>query len=225
MVFIAWFAIVFTGKYPEGMYEFVAGYTRFVARYTGYAALLCDAYPPWWGQDDPNYPIRLEFRGPLDTYDRLKTLFRIILMIPLVILRYALTVVLELVSIAAWFILVISGQMPRGMFDLMAMANSYIVRSDAYIFLRTETYPPLEEAERQPLGRPRRSSRRGQRPRRPSRRRAPLLSPRFWSGRPTTRQVQATRPAADVPRPAPQRAACAGPGSRRGVSRRAGGAA
>ncbi len=145
VVFIAWFAIVFTGRYPDGMYDFVAGYTRFITRYTGYAALLCDAYPPFWGGDDPNYPIRLEFRGPLDPYNRMKTLFRIILMIPLLILRYAITIVLELVAIAAWFIIVIGGSMPRGMFDLMAMANSYVARSDAYIFLLTETYPPLEE--------------------------------------------------------------------------------
>ncbi|HUA11120.1 MAG TPA: DUF4389 domain-containing protein [Solirubrobacteraceae bacterium] len=144
-VFIAWLVIVLTARYPDSLFDFVAGYTRFVARYTGYGALLRDAYPPFWGGEDAAYPIRLEFHGPLPEYNRLKTFFRVILMIPLVVLRYAITVLLEIVAIAAWFILVFSGSMPRGLFDVMAMANSYIARSDAYIFLLTETYPPLEE--------------------------------------------------------------------------------
>jgi len=35
----------------------------------------------------------------------------------------------------------------RGLFDLMVLANSYTARSDAYLFLLTETYPPFEEPE------------------------------------------------------------------------------
>lgn len=144
VIVLAWFAIVVSGDYPGGMYDFVAGYTRFVARVTGFGSLICDPYPPFWGTDDPGYPVRVEFQGPLDPYSRLKTLFRIVLMIPLVILRWVIAVLLELFSIAAWFVIVISGRLPRGMFDVMSMATSYIVRSDAYIFLLTETYPPLE---------------------------------------------------------------------------------
>jgi|SRR5271168_1943672 hypothetical protein len=47
IVVIAWFAIVITGRYPEGLYEFVAGFTRFSARFTAYVALLDDRYPPF----------------------------------------------------------------------------------------------------------------------------------------------------------------------------------
>ena len=70
---IAWFAIVITGSYPRGLYDFVAGYMRFVTRVTGYGALLCDPYPSFGGSDDPAYPIRMEF-DRLDAYNRLKTL-------------------------------------------------------------------------------------------------------------------------------------------------------
>jgi len=31
-VVIAWFALVFTAKYPEGLYNFVAGYVRMISR-------------------------------------------------------------------------------------------------------------------------------------------------------------------------------------------------
>jgi hypothetical protein len=145
VVVIAWFAIVFTGRYPRGLYDFVADYTRFITRLTAYTALLCDPYPSFVGSADPAYPVRMEFAGPLDQYSRLKTFFRIILAIPILILRYVIGLLLEIGSIAAWFVILVTGKMPRGLYDLMAFANSYTARSDAYIYLLTETYPPFEE--------------------------------------------------------------------------------
>jgi hypothetical protein len=141
---IAWFAIVITGHYPRGLYDFVAGYTRFITRATAYGALLCDPYPSFGGSPDPAYPIRMEFE-PLDRYNRLKTLFRIILAIPIVIVRYVVGLLLEIGAIAAWFVILFTGKMPRGLYDLMVFANSYTARSDAYIYLLTETYPPFED--------------------------------------------------------------------------------
>ena len=61
-VVIAWFAIVITGRYPQGLYDFVAGFTRFLTRVIAYAALLCDPYPPFGGAADPAYPVRLRVR-------------------------------------------------------------------------------------------------------------------------------------------------------------------
>ncbi|HUA73398.1 MAG TPA: DUF4389 domain-containing protein [Solirubrobacteraceae bacterium] len=39
-IVIAWFAIVITGRYPKGLYDFVADFNRFVARVTAYGVLL-----------------------------------------------------------------------------------------------------------------------------------------------------------------------------------------
>src|SRR5690242_10540855 len=72
-VFVARFAIVITGRYPKGLYELTAGYTRLLTRTTAYTALLCDAYPSFSGADDPTYPVRMQFAGPLVRYSRLKT--------------------------------------------------------------------------------------------------------------------------------------------------------
>ncbi len=41
-IVIAWFAIVITGRYPKGLYDFVADYNRFLARVTAYAVLPRD---------------------------------------------------------------------------------------------------------------------------------------------------------------------------------------
>jgi len=150
-IVIAWFAIVITGRYPRGLYDFVAGYTRFLARFTAYTVLLCDPYPSFGGSPDPAYPVRMEFE-PLDQYSRLKTFFRIILAIPILIVRYVMTLMLEIGAIGAWIVIVITGSLPRGLFDLMVLANSYIARSDAYIYLLTETYPPFQDEQTRAAG-------------------------------------------------------------------------
>ena len=153
-IVIAWFAIVITGRYPAGLFKFVADFNRFVARVTAYAVLLTDVYPPFNGADDPAYPVRMEFAGPLDPYSRLKTFFRIILAIPIMVLRYVMGLLLEIGAIAAWVVIVVTGKMPRGLFDLMVLANSYTARSDAYLYLLTETYPPFQDEQTRAAGTP-----------------------------------------------------------------------
>jgi Domain of unknown function (DUF4389) len=151
-IVISWFAIVITGHYPRGLYSFVADYTRFQTRVTAYVALLCDPYPPFGGGADSSYPVRMEFAGPLDSYSRLKTLFRAIIAIPVVVLRYVMGLLLEIGSIAAWIVIVITGKMPKGLHDVMVLANSYTARSDAYLYLLTETYPPFQDSNTRAAG-------------------------------------------------------------------------
>jgi uncharacterized protein DUF4389 len=152
-IVIAWFAILITGTYPQGLYGFVAGFTRFLARFTAYTALLCDPYPSFGGSDDPAYPVRMRFER-LEHYSRLKTLFRVILAIPILVLRYVMGLLLEIGAIAAWIVIVITGKMPRGLFDMMVLANSYTARSDSYIYLLSETYPPFQDEQTRSAGTP-----------------------------------------------------------------------
>jgi hypothetical protein len=43
----AWFAILFTGSYPEGLYGFSVGYLRWSLRVESYLLLMGDEYPPF----------------------------------------------------------------------------------------------------------------------------------------------------------------------------------
>jgi hypothetical protein len=48
VVIVAWFAILFTGHYPRGMFDFVEGVIRWNNRVLGYAGtLVTDKYPPF----------------------------------------------------------------------------------------------------------------------------------------------------------------------------------
>jgi hypothetical protein len=46
-VFLAFFAILFTGRYPRGLFDFITGTMRWGNRISAYFLLLTDAYPPF----------------------------------------------------------------------------------------------------------------------------------------------------------------------------------
>jgi hypothetical protein len=45
--FIAWLVALFTGRLPDGLHNFIAGYVRWTMRVYGYLLLLVDEYPPF----------------------------------------------------------------------------------------------------------------------------------------------------------------------------------
>jgi len=52
VIFISWWAILFTGKYPKGMYNFVIGYLRWQLRvYSYWGYFFTDKYPPFSGEE------------------------------------------------------------------------------------------------------------------------------------------------------------------------------
>jgi len=46
-LFITWFAILFTGRFPRGMFDFLNGFSRWAHRVNTYINLFTDAYPPF----------------------------------------------------------------------------------------------------------------------------------------------------------------------------------
>ena len=145
VVIVAWFALLFTGRYPQGMYDFVAGSLRYGTRVYGYLWLLTDEYPPFSGSAATPYPVDLDIAPPKAEYSRLKVLFRIILAIPVLIIHYAMQIVAEVGAFIAWFAIVALGRQPKGLQDMIVLGTSYQQRAYAYLALITEDWPPFTD--------------------------------------------------------------------------------
>jgi Domain of unknown function (DUF4389) len=151
---IAWFAIVFTGKYPEGLYNFNAGYLRMITRVNGFEYLLTDEWPPFGGEDASDYPIRAGVPPALDQYSRLKTGLRFLYGIPVYLLAIVQAIILGVCAIIAWFVILFTGKLPDGLFNPMRSASAYLSRTAGYFLLITEDWPPFsyEEGGTAPAG-------------------------------------------------------------------------
>jgi uncharacterized protein DUF4389 len=148
---IAWFAIVFTGHFPQGLYDFSAGYLRFYTRVCAYVLLLSDEYPPFDGGEHPDYAVRVIIGPPAAQYSRLKAFFRLILAIPIFILQYVMQIWLMVVAVGIWFVAVFTGKTPANLAEAMRFPASYYVRSSAYVYLMTDIYPSIAETETVPV--------------------------------------------------------------------------
>jgi hypothetical protein len=145
-VIAAWFILLFTARWPQGLYDFVAGYLRYQTVVYGYCAFLTDEYPPF-SSDTDRYPVRLMLPPPKPEYSRMKVLFRLILAIPIAIIVYAMQIVWEIGAFLAWFAIIILGRQPKGLQDMTTLGLSYQQRANAYFSLITEDWPPFSNPE------------------------------------------------------------------------------
>ncbi|MBJ7459215.1 MAG: DUF4389 domain-containing protein [Thermoleophilaceae bacterium] len=146
-VFVAWFALLFTAKYPEGLYNFVVGFQRYATRVNAYTFLVTDKFPPFNGNPDEAYAAHFLIGPPKEKYSRAKTFFRFILIIPFYIVAYILTLVFELVAFVAWLVIVITGKQPRGIQDAMTFCLGFIIRVYSFYLFTTEDWPKFSDEE------------------------------------------------------------------------------
>jgi hypothetical protein len=142
----AWFILLFTARWPQGLYDFVSAYQRYSTALYGYVALLTDEYPPFSGDTD-QYPVRIVIPPAKPEYSRMKVLFRLILAIPIAIVVYAMQIVWEVGAFLAWFAIVALGKQPKGLQDMTVLGLGYQQRANLYFGLLTEDWPPFSNPE------------------------------------------------------------------------------
>jgi hypothetical protein len=151
-VIIAFFSILFTEKYPKGLFEFNAGVLRWTWRvaFYSYSALATDKYPSFSLQADENYPADLTIEYPSRLSRGLVLVKWWLLAIP----HYVIVAFFQgssesgggLVNVLAFFAavaLLFTGRYPADIFKLVIGINRWGIRVAAYAFLMTDQYPPF----------------------------------------------------------------------------------
>lgn len=160
---IAFFAILFTGRYPRSLFDFNIGVLRWtwrVAFYT-YGVLGTDRYPPFTLAPDPSYPASLEIEYPERLSRGLVLVKWWLLAIPhyLVVALFVgtsgwaaarsgfwLAASVGLIGLLVFFAalaLLFRGRYPGSIFDLVVGLDRWVIRVAAYVGLMTDRYPPF----------------------------------------------------------------------------------
>jgi len=139
LVFIAWFAILFTGRFPQSFQGFCIMIFRWTQNVGAYVYLLADPYPPF---GPGPYPLDLQIQ-PADEHNRLTTFFRIILVIPHAIVLFFLGIAAGVLTVVAWFAILITGQYPEAFYEFVVGVLRWSARVTAYMYLFVDEYPPF----------------------------------------------------------------------------------
>lgn len=136
----AWFAILFAGRHPEGLWKLAAFYVRWRVRSSAYVTLLRDEYPPF---GDDIYPAGLEIEPPVAPRNRLTVGFRAILAIPHLIVLGLLGIAWFVISVWAWLSILLTGRYPEQVYGFSVGMLRWNARVDAYVLLLIDEYPPF----------------------------------------------------------------------------------
>ena len=145
VLFISWFAVLFTGKFPQSMFNFIVGVEDWGLRVGAYYGLLRDEYPTFGLKSEypasftVNYPEKLS-RGLL----LLRTFFGgIYVGIPHGICLLFRVIALGFVSFIAWWAILSTGKIPASMFSFISGTFRWGCRVSAYLMFLTDEYPPF----------------------------------------------------------------------------------
>ncbi|OFW54136.1 MAG: hypothetical protein A2V75_07690 [Actinobacteria bacterium RBG_16_70_17] len=165
LTIVAFFAILFTGRYPKGIFEFNVGVLRWNWRVAFYAfnPAGTDRYPPF-ALADADYPARLEIAYPEKLSRGLVLVKWWLLAIPHYIIVGILTSgvwwwagdfgdgdgvlragggLMSILVLIALVVLLFAGRYPQGLFDLVMGLNRWVIRVAAYAGLMRDEYPPF----------------------------------------------------------------------------------
>jgi uncharacterized protein DUF4389 len=138
----AFLAVLVTGRMPRGAFDYLVGTFRWAYRVSAYFHLMTDAYPPFSLADDPGYPVRLTIEYPARVA-RWRPLLQWLLVIPYLWIGGVLYWLTGLLTIVAFFTILFTKRIPRGVFELMVPGLRWSLRGNAYCYVLTTRYPPF----------------------------------------------------------------------------------
>jgi 2-(1,2-epoxy-1,2-dihydrophenyl)acetyl-CoA isomerase len=138
---VNWFITLARGRPSAGVHAWTSRLIRYQVHVNAYVYLVADPYPSFRGWPG-RYPVDLAI-GPPTEQARLKTLFRIVLVIPAYVFAYVLSYVVSIVGFLGLFYALATGRYPRGFRDLSTYGLRFQAQTFGYLFLLTDKYPTL----------------------------------------------------------------------------------
>jgi hypothetical protein len=145
---VSWFAVLFTGKLPEGLAGVQCMCQRYNTRVVTYIAFMHEDYPPFafgsTSADPGDFPrVRVDYQPALEERNRLTVFFRLLLAIPHFIVIAVLGIGAFICGIIAFFAVLFTGRWPEGLRTYVLGVMRWSMRAQAYLFLLTDEYPPF----------------------------------------------------------------------------------
>ena len=160
---VAFFAILVTGRYPRGIFDFNVGVLRWTWRvgYYAYSALATDVYPPFTLAEMPDYPASFSVEYPERLSRGLVLVKWWLLALPQYVVIGLLTGpqvgyetaqgtryqgqigLIGILVLVAAVLLAVRGTYPRNLYDLVLGLNRWVFRVTGYACLMTDVYPPF----------------------------------------------------------------------------------
>jgi len=141
LTLIAFFAILFTKRYPRDLFTYVIGVRRWQLNVAAYTYLMRDEYPPFsW--DAGLHPAVLDVDYP-EEMSRWLPLVKWLLAIPHYIVLVLLEIAVFVTGIIGFFAILFTRRYPRPLFDFAVGVLRWSERVELYISLATDEYPPF----------------------------------------------------------------------------------
>jgi len=150
VVFLNFWAILFTGKFPRSFFDFMLKYMKWGYRVAASKSNLCDGYPPF-GLNTEWKPLTLEITYP-EQSSRWGLLLRLFFGIFYICIPHAFCLGFRFVAqtvidfIAFWAIL-FTGEYPKEMHAFSVGTYRWMIRVSAYYTMMLDDYPPFSGKE------------------------------------------------------------------------------
>jgi Domain of unknown function (DUF4389) len=138
--------VLFTGRMPGGMHRYQTHVLAQGNKLNAWVYGLTDELPPFFLSDDP-YPAETTVGHPEES-SRLWALLTIlwlkpVALLPHIVILYVLQLALMVVVFIAQIVILVSGSLPRGMFDFVAGVMRWQTRVNAFMYGLRDEYPPF----------------------------------------------------------------------------------
>ncbi len=137
---VSFFTILVAGTYPDSLYRFMVGVTRWSLNVNAYVLFL-DRYPPF-SMDATDYE-EVTFTVEKPDFNRWLVLVKWLLVIPHLIVLTVLGVIALVAALLLAIGVLVMGRYPRGLFDFLVGVGRWEARANAYMTFLVDAYPPF----------------------------------------------------------------------------------